>query len=60
MERKETISGCKFIGIEGNKLSYKCKEYNNKLDKPMNELIKKFSNIYINFVMKILINLICY
>ena len=46
MERKETIPGCKFIGIEGNKLSYKCKEYNNKLDKPMNELIKKFSNIY--------------
>ena len=57
---KKNISQCKFIGIEGNKLSYKCKECYNKSDKPINGLIKKFLKIYINFVMKMLINLVCY
>ena len=46
MERKKNTSECKFVGIEGNKLSYNCKKYNNKSDKPINGLIKKFPNIY--------------
>ena len=45
MKRKKTISECKFIGIEGNKLVCKCKECNNKSDKPINELIKNFPNL---------------
>ena len=46
MEGKKTISECKFIRIEGNKLSYKCKECNDKSHKPINGLKDKFPNIY--------------
>ena len=35
-----------FIGIQDNKLSYKCKKRNKKWLKPVDELIKKFSGIY--------------
>ena len=35
-----------FIGIQDNKLSYKCKEFNKKQLKPVDELIKKFSSIH--------------
>ena len=45
-KEKKNLFECKFIGIEGNKLSYKCKECNDKSDKPINGLIKKFLNIY--------------
>ena len=46
MEKEKTISEGKFIGIEGNKLSYRYKRCNDKSDKPINDLIKKFPNIY--------------
>ena len=46
MERKNIRSECEFIELENNKLSYKCKECNKKWFKQVNELIKKFSNVY--------------
>ena len=45
-ERKKSISECKFIGIEDNKLSYKCKECNGKSHKPINRFDKKFPNTH--------------
>ena len=45
-KKKKIISECRFIGIEDNKLSYKCKKCNDKSHKPINGLDKKFSSIY--------------
>ena len=46
MERKNIKSECDFIGIKHKKVSCKCKKCNKKWLKLVNELIKKFSNIY--------------
>ena len=46
MERKNMKSKCDFIGIKHKKVSYKCKKCNINWLKLVNELIKKFSNIY--------------
>ena len=46
MERKNILSEFNFIGIQDNKLSYKCKKCNKNWLKPVDELIKKFSSIY--------------
>ena len=43
-KEKKIISECRLIGIEDNKLSYKCEECNDKLHKPINGLDKKFPN----------------
>ena len=45
-ERKKSRFECKFIGIEGNKLSYTSKECNDKSRKPINGLKEKFPNTY--------------
>ena len=45
-ERKKAISECKFFDIEGNKLSYTCKECNDKSHKSVNGLKEKFPNTY--------------
>ena len=44
-ERKKIKSVCNFIGLK-NELSYKCKVYEKRQLKPINGLIKKFSNTY--------------
>ena len=45
-KKKNIKSECDFIGIQYNKLSYKCKKCNKKWLKPVNELLKKFSSIF--------------
>ena len=45
-EEKKIKSVCNFIGFENNKLNYKCKECKKGRLKPINGLIKKFSNIH--------------
>ena len=45
-ERKKAISECKFFDIKGNKLSYTCKECNDKSHKSVNGLKEKFPNTY--------------
>ena len=46
MERNNSKSKCKFIEFKNNTLNYKCKEYNDKSSKSINELNKKFPNTY--------------
>ena len=46
MERKSNRSECKFIGLEDNRLKYKCKEWNDISTKSIDELIKKFPRTY--------------
>ena len=60
MERNNIISECKYIGFKNIRLNYKCKKCNDKSYKSINGLIEKFPNIYIDFVMGILINLSYY
>ena len=43
-ERKKTKSLCDFIWLKNDKLYYKCKERKRGELKPINGLIKKFSN----------------
>ena len=45
-ERRKIKSVCNFIVFKNNKLNYKCKECKKRLLKPINELIKKVSNVY--------------
>ena len=45
-ERRKIKSVCNFIGLKNNKLNYKCKECKKRSLKPINELIKKFPNVY--------------
>ena len=45
-EKRKIKSVCNFIGLENNKLNYKCKECKKRSLKPINELIKKFPNVY--------------
>ena len=45
-ERKKTKYVCSLIGLNNNKLYYKCKECKKRQLKPKNSLIKKFPNIY--------------
>ena len=47
VEKKNIKSECEFIGIKNNRLNYRCKEYNKKFAKSVNELIEKFPNTYI-------------
>ena len=42
-EREKSISKCRFIGIEDNKLSYKCIKCSDKSHKSINGLDKKIS-----------------
>ena len=37
---------CDFIGLENNRLHYKCKEWGKRCTKSINGLIKKFPRIY--------------
>ena len=46
MERNNIESECTSIKFENNRLNYKCKEYNDKSCKSINELIEKFPNTY--------------
>ena len=43
---KNCESKCDFIGLKNNKLHYKCNECEKRQLKPINGLIKKFSNAY--------------
>ena len=45
-ERRKIKSVCNFIGLKNNKLNYECKECKKRSLKPINELIKKFPNVY--------------
>ena len=42
MERKKIKSECEFIGLEDNRLKYKCKECDDTSAKSVDDLIKKF------------------
>ena len=44
--RRKKKSVCNFIGLQNNKLYYECKECKKRSIKPINELIKKFRNVY--------------
>ena len=58
-ERKNVIQKCSLIGIKNNRLHNKCHECNNKSYKSINELDKKFPNIY-QFSIGMIINVFCY
>ena len=45
-KKREAISECRFIGTEDNKLSYKCKKYNDKSYILINASDKQFSNTH--------------
>ena len=45
-KRRKIKSVCNFIGLENNKLNYECKECKKRSLKLINELIKKFPNVY--------------
>ena len=45
-ERRKIKSACNCIGCENNKLNYECRECKKRWLKPINELIKKFRNVY--------------
>ena len=45
-EKGKIKSVCNFIGLENNKLKYEYKECEKRSLKPINELVKKFSNVY--------------
>ena len=51
---------CELIGLKNNRLQYKCKECKKGQLKQINGLIKKGSQIHMNFLMETLINLFCY
>ena len=46
MEKKEIRSECEFIGLEDNRLNYKCKECNKTSAQSLNDLIEKFPRTY--------------
>ena len=45
-KKKKMKSACDLIGLNSNKLYYKCKECKKRQLKPKNRLIKEFPNIY--------------
>ena len=45
-EKRKIKAVCNFIGLENNKLNYECRECKKRWLMPINELIKKFSNVY--------------
>ena len=45
-KRRKIKSVCNFIGLKNNELNCKCKECKKRSLKPINELIKIFSNVY--------------
>ena len=45
-ERRNIKSVCNFLGLKNNKLNYECKEFKKWWWKPVNGLIKKFSNTH--------------
>ena len=46
MERKNIKSECDFIGLQNNRMNYRCKECKGTSTKSINELIKKFPKMY--------------
>ena len=46
IEKIKINSECCFVGLKNKRLIYKCKECKEEWEKPINELIKKFSSIY--------------
>ena len=44
--KRKIKSVCDFIGLQNNKLNYKFKECKERSLKPINNLIKKFLNVY--------------
>ena len=46
MERKNIKSECNFIGLQNNRMNYRCKECKGTSTKSINELIKKFPKMY--------------
>ena len=46
IERIKIKSVCNFIGLKNSKLNYECKECKKRWLKPINVLIKKFSNMH--------------
>ena len=45
-KKKKIMLECSLIGLKNNRLHYKCKECNNESYKSINELTKKFPNVY--------------
>ena len=45
-KRRKIKSICNFIELKNNKLQYECKERKKRSLKPINQLIKKFPNVY--------------
>ena len=45
-KRRKIKSVCNIIWLKNNKLNYECKECKKRWLKPINELIKKFPNVY--------------
>ena len=46
MERNKINAECKFSGLKGDELEYKCRECGEKWHYPINRLIRKFSSVY--------------
>ena len=46
IEKIKINSECYFVGLKSNRLIYKCKECKEEWERPINELIKKFSGVY--------------
>ena len=44
--KRKIKSVCNFFGLENSKLNYKCKECKKRSLKPINQLIKRFPNVY--------------
>ena len=59
IEKLKINSECYYVGLKNDKLIYECKKCKKECKKPINELKESFQ-VYINFVMTILINLFCY
>ena len=46
MEREKINLECKFVGLKSNVLIYRCKECKKECERPIKELIWKFSGVY--------------
>ena len=58
-KEKKIKSQCDFIGLKNNKLHHKCNMCKQNGWYPWVDYLKSFQ-IYMNFVMEILTNLLCY
>ena len=60
-ECKDSESYLDYVTIKDNKLIFGCFSCKKNYEEDFNkELIRRFTNIYMNFAMEILINLFCY